>query len=355
MKYLITLKPLKHNTNHSSYSVLAELDLEKNTITRRIFLPAANFTNKSSYMRTFSQGLYKYKNEIYVAGWNFIVIVDYETFEIKDSFSHPLFSDIHSLAVTDKEIYVISTTIDSLLCFCKDKKELKWSWRIENSKLTNKISFPIFLAFLLKTSNFAGKVFRKLGLSKYFKIEFKNKDFRGTDKTHSPYHTCHLNEVNILDDNNILLGTKGWDDWKFKDGATIKLDKNTMAAELLAKPGSFSGAHDLLIVNNKIYITESGNESIGVLDLHTNEIKHFLLEKDNFFVRGIALAEDGFLVGLSPSRTGVDREGTTTLKHKQPEIHYYTSDFTSILKKIKLDMFYPDNVGGAIHNIFRID
>ncbi|WP_040756109.1 hypothetical protein [Winogradskyella psychrotolerans] len=124
MNYLITLKPLKHNSNIGSYSILAELDSTTNKIIRKLLIPSANFTAKDGCMRSFSQGVQKVNDLIYLAGYNFIMIIDYATFNIVDTFSHPLMSDIHCLEVFEDEIYAVSTTIDALLCFDKKQKLL---------------------------------------------------------------------------------------------------------------------------------------------------------------------------------------------------------------------------------------
>jgi len=260
-------------------------------------------------------------------------------------------SDIHSIAVTEDEIFIISTTIDALLCFSKKDKKLKWYWRVEDSNLVSKIKLPSIFSFLNKKALITGKTIKYTSFKNYFAINFKEKDFRGTDKTHSPYHTCHLNEVLLLDKNTILLGTKGFNDRKLIKGSIIKINRKTLEASFFANPGSFSGSHDLMTINNKIHITESANESIGVYSLINDDIKHFQLNKEGYFVRGISHSQDGYFVGFSPNRSWVLSNDTTK---KHAIIKQFNKDFTKIEKTFLLNMFYPDNVGSAIHNILAV-
>lgn len=351
MNYLITLKPLKHNSNLGCFSVLAELDFTTNKIIRKLLIPSANFTTKNACMRSFSQGVQKVDNLIYLAGYNFIMIIDYVTFKIIDSFSHPLMSDIHCLEIFEDKIYVISTTIDALLCFDKNTKQLIWHWRIEDSNLQNKKSLNYrFSKFRMKSKKI-GKYFSVLGLNKLFKIQFVNFDFRGMGKSTSPYHISHLNELRVVNNKTILLGTKGWEDKGLKNSSLIELKTDEMSAQFLAKPGSFIASHDILRVPGKIVVTESVNESVSVLNVKTNKICRYQLPQRGCFVRGVSKTNKGYLVGFSPNRELLNSKEFKKKDRKNAFIEHYNNDFTKVYEEIEFEGFYPESTGSAIHNI----
>lgn len=355
MNYLITLKPLKHDSNEGCYSVLAELDSTTNTIIRKLLIPSANSTTSNGCIRSFSQGVQKVDDLIYVSGYNFILVVNYDSFTIIDSFSHPLMSDIHCIEVFEENIYAVSTTIDALLCFDKKTKALKWHWRAEDSNLQNKIGLNWRFSKLRMKSSIFGKYFEKLGLNKRFKIQFIKFDFRGIGKSNSPYHSSHLNELRVIDSKTILLGTKGWEDKGLKKSSLIELSMVDMSAKFIAAPGSFIGSHDILNCGNTVIVTESINESISSLDMISKKISRFQLNKRGYFIRGIAKTSEGYLVGFSPNRNLLDSLNFKNKDRKNALIEYYNNDFTKVISEIELNNFYPDSTGCAVHNIVACD
>ncbi|VBB43635.1 conserved hypothetical protein [uncultured Desulfatiglans sp.] len=351
MKYLITLKPLTHETTIHSYSVLAELNWRTKTIERWLKIPAANFSGRNSYMRSFSQGICKDGDKLFLSGWNFLIEIKYSSFEIINVFSHRFMSDIHSLDVTRNELFVCSTGIDTLLCFDREDYSLKWFWRIEDSDLERKQAIPTSLSFLKKRGSFVGKVIRKSGffhLLRLIKVRFEDNEYRATDKTKSAYHAYHMNEVK-LNKNKIYLCTKGWNDIKFVRSSIIELDMQTQHADFYASPGSFCGAHDLLFMNgqNKLLVTESGSESVGIMNTVNNSIEHYKLSQNDYFVRGIAPKPDGFLIGFSPDRL-------RTCGTSYPFIREYDKRLNQIGEDFTIEGFYSDCVGGAIHNLLLV-
>ena len=351
MKYLITLKPLTHETNTSSYSVMAELNWETRRVERALKIPAANFSGQNSFMRSFSQGVCKDGNKIFLAGWNFIMEIDYSSFQISNVFSHNLMSDIHSISVTKNDLFVCSTGIDTLLCFDRKSYSLKWFWRIEDSGIDTKLRIPIIFSFLRKRSSIISKIVRRLGFfqfQKLFKISFKTDEYRSVDKRRSPYHAYHMNEFAVIN-NQVYICTKGWNDNEFTKSAIIVLDLNTRNSFFLAKPGTFCGAHDLLFLHKekKLFVTESGNQSIGILDINKKSIEHRRLCEKKYFIRGIASCSNGFLVGFTSDRL-------RTCGGSYPFIIEYDNSFNQVGNSFVFDQFYTEDIGGAIHNIFYI-
>lgn len=353
MTYLVALKPLTHDTRKNSYAVLLEIDWEKQEVKRSIKIPSANFTSKSGYMRSHIQGITLIENKIYISLWNYIVIIDYNTFEVIDSFSHPLMSDLHGIEATENKLLICSTGIDTLLCFDRSNHELDWFWRPDDSKLNKKIKVPRFFGFLMiKTSLFA-MVLNKLrvrdGIIRRIKLGFKNREYRGVDKTRSRMHFHHLNEVNVIG-NRIIVLTKGWNN--SVDSSLIEINFNDRSNPIfIANPNSFKGAHDIVYKDDSIFVTESYTESVGQILLgETNKFNHWKLTNNNSFVRGLCIApKEGFIVGFTPSRNSVDSVV------RQPILREYNNTFTEIKKEFVLNDFYTDSVGGAIHCIKKVD
>lgn len=343
MKYLITLKPVTHDTNTSSYSVLVEIAWDRKEITRSLKIPAANYTQRNSYMRSFAQGISMCGNQIFLSNWNYITVVDYKKFIVVDAFSHNLMADNHGIEATPNEVFVCSTAIDAVLCFNINNYRLKWYWRPDDSGLDTKFTIPSFLSMLKKTAFLPGKMAHRLGISKKIKIPFLENEYRGTDKKKSPFHNHHLNEVKFQNGQLYLL-SKGWNDKN--SSSIIRFSSESQNANFMASPGSFCGAHDLLFRNSKIIVTESQTESIGWMN-NEGEIKHKVLGNGSNYVRGIDATSHGFLVGFSFDR--IKKSGSM-----QPFIREYDEEFINIKEEMTLSDFYPENIGGAIHNIYKI-
>ena len=352
MTYLVALKPLTHDTKLNSYAVLLEIDWEKQIVKRSLKIPSANFTSNSGYMRSHIQGLTLIESKIYISLWNFIVIVDYNTFEVFDSFSHPLMSDLHGIEATDNKLLVCSTGIDTLLCFDRSNHELDWFWRPDDSDLSKKIKVPRFFGSLMSKTSLFPVILNKFrvrdGIIQRIKLGFKNREYRGVDKTRSKMHFHHLNEVNVIGDRIFVL-TKGWNN--SVDSSLIEIGFSSRSnPTFIALPGSFKGAHDIVFKDNSIFVTESHTESVGqILMNKKHDVNHWKLTNNNFFIRGMCVTTDeSFIVGFTPSRKSADFSG------RQPILREYNSTFTEIKKEFKLKNFYTDSVGGAVHCIKKV-
>jgi hypothetical protein len=340
MKILATFKPTRHLNNICNYAYLCEIDLLGRKVLRQLKIPSAAFMTKNSFMTNFAQGLtidYQ-RNRVYVAYWNFIVIIDYENFDIIDAFSHPFMADLHGISYNNNRLYVTSTAIDALLVFDTNTKELLWRWGPDSKLLLDgKSSNPKYLRNLISRSYLLSKVYNRY-ISNRLKFKFIDSDFRSTHKTRTLYHHHHLNDVNYSSPDKIILTTKGWNN--FENGSIIVLNPITDIAEFLLEPGLAKGIHDCLVVNESVYFTESDAKSVSMIDSTGNYTKLFT-EKDQYFIRGICMVEDMFIVGYSTLRN----------THLPCKIVTFNSDFSRTINEVYLDKLYPSNIGTAVHTI----
>lgn len=338
MKVLATIKPVNYLKDIETFAYLIELDFSTSQISRKIKLPAASFKTKSSFMTNFVQGMVVVEKEIFVAYWNYIVIIDYDTFTIKDAFSHPLMTDNHGIDSDGQRLYVTSTAIDTVLGFDIKSKKLIFSWGASNKFLQPKrflVPYSIANNRIVKKWNVFAKKFNLTQLTTKFN---KNIDYRSIHKSNSVYHNHHINDVCCVKDNIIYLTTKGWND--FENGSIIKLNIQTGIASFISKPGSFKGLHDCILVDTKIMVTESSKNSVGI-QLANGKIEHKILSDEPFFIRGLVKAIDGFVVGFSSVRFEDAPEA---------KVVYYDSSFDNLLSSINLGTLYKHSKV-AVHSI----
>ena len=326
MKILATIKPVKYLKNIENFAYLIEIDFSSGQIFRKIKLPAASFKTKSSFMTNFAQGMVVIKKEIFVAYWNYIIVIDYDTFTVKDAFSHPLMSDNHGIDSDGKTLYVTSTAIDSVLGFDIKSKKLIFSWGASNKFLQPKrfsVPYSIANTSLIKKWNIIAKKFNLTQLTSHFNEKI---DYRGIHKSNSIYHNHHMNDVCCVEENIIYITTKGWND--FENSSIIKLNVKSGKARFISQPGSFRGLHDCVLKNSKILVTESSKNSIGI-QLNNGKIEHKVLSDEPFFIRGLVSADDGFVVGFS------------SVRHEdapEAKVVYYDSSFDKIFSSILLEI-----------------
>lgn len=349
----MSFKPLKHNCNGDSYAALIEVDWELKEIVRKIKIPSANFSTNRSYMRSNLQGVDLRDGLIYLALWNYVVIMDYASFEIVESFSHPLMSDLHGIAVTREHVYVCSTSIDAVLGFDRSSKELVYLVRADELGLSKKIALPRFTASLFKETGLINRVLEKWKCEKKikskFRLQFLQKDFRGIDKSRTGLHSHHLNEVAIIDEKLLLL-TKGWNDMSSGSLIGVSNYRRECQYEFMLQPGSLNGPHDIVLNKGMIFMTESETGSIAWIHSHKNaKVNRQSLARENHFVRGLCdTADDTFLVGFTPSRH------TSRPEKRYPFVREYDYSFQHVLGTMQFKTLYSGVVGGAIHSIIPV-
>lgn len=338
MKALATIKPVSYLKNTENYAYLIEIDFLSGLIERKLKLPSASFRSENSFMTNFAQGLVAHENKVYVAYWNFIVVIDYVSFCVIDVFSHPLMTDNHGIDTDGKRLFVTSTAIDMLLIFDLQSKRLLDHWGADASFFNKNVVFvPTWLhrGFLGVTWN---KIAQKTNLFKVRSRFSSEQEYRATHKSNSLFHNHHLNDVLHVDENEVILTTKGWND--FENGSVISLDLVSKEARFIAPPGSFKGLHDCLKKDDTIYVTESSKNSIGMITADGN-IHHKVLTEVPYFVRGLAETNQGFLLGYSSLR-GKDAAAA--------KIVHYDSLFEKEYHSISLENLYVDSKV-AVHAI----
>ena len=63
------------------------------------------------------RGVCVYKNKIYTATWNKIVIIDPATFSVEREISHKWMSDLHGISVDDDGMWVTSSLPDAAILY----------------------------------------------------------------------------------------------------------------------------------------------------------------------------------------------------------------------------------------------
>lgn len=335
-RYLVTFKPEKYHTPSHSYAILAEIDWETKQVIREIRFPTAVYTHPQAFMAPATGGICETNGRIFVALWNYIVEVDYETFAIVNSFSHPYTVDLHGMDIDGKYLYVTATAIDAVLCFDIETSELVWRWGPDETilyedRIASQLQSDVLMSIPIVRSYRQQRVYRQ--------ERFVDGEYRFRHKKNTGYHHHHLNDV-ILHENSLYVTTKQWN--KKQKGAIIKLDLETHEAEFFVQPDSLDGLHDGIWVNDNFYVTESGANQVAWCDAQ-GQVTHHKIEPSPYFVRGLCDTGTSWLVGFTTLRD-------TGLPAKIVE---FNRDFTETISTMDVSGFYPSEKSTAIHSILR--
>lgn len=340
MKILATIKPVNYLSNKETFAYLIEVDFISTEIVRKLRIPAAAFKTKSAFMTNFAQGITIAGNKIFVTCWNFIVVIDYESFTIIDSFSHPYMVDLHGIDNDGENLYVTSTAIDSVLCFDINTFDLKWRWGPDENILTGrKWLLPIPRCFINKKRYF--KIFtNKLGL---YNINIKYKfnehvDYRHIHKTRSPYHFHHLNDIKYYN-GNLYISTGNWNG--SLESSLIEILHESGEARFVSKPGSIKAIHDIVFFEKNIYVTESRNNTVAIVDKVSGSVSRIKVENKKYFVRGLCEINNTFVVGFSTMRN----------TKNEAKLVQYDLKLNKVLNEIDLGNMYSDKYNSAVHAI----
>jgi len=296
VKLLFTYKPVDYMRTLGSYAGLVRFDLDRGAYDRILRIPAPAYRSRPAFSVPFAQGLAVAGKTAYVGMWNTVVLVDLDSFEIIDAFSSPQMADVHSIAVSDEHIFVVSTATECLLCFDRANHQLCWRWG-PDAQILGRGSRGILPGFRSRSYRMA---IRRLGLGSLLGVPaYRDAETRHVHKSRSPYYRHHLNNV-YIHESKLYLNTKGWFD--SKSSSVIELDSESLEARFLVAPGGFIGSHDGLVYRDWFYVTEADNNSIARVSLATLVIERFPVQPDGYFVRGLAVVDDTFIIGFTPRR-----------------------------------------------------
>lgn len=329
MRLIATLKPETYLHPVHSYGVVAEIDWERKAVVRTLKIPAASFQDSAAFMACLLGGVDRWGDKLVVAAWNFIAIIDYDTFTLEDAVSWPPMADLHGLAVHGDQLWVASTAIDAVLCLDLATRELRWRWGPDE---------PILYRDRVATGWWA-RARRRLRLPGRPPApdprRFPEGEYRAMHKSRSSYHHHHLNDV-CWHDGTLYVTTKGWND--NVRGAVIGLDPATRGSAFFVPPGGFTGAHDGLFVDGTFYATESGRNAVA-WRRPDGSLRSRPVGPSPRYVRGLLHTGSSFIVGFSPPR-GVGGPA---------ELVEYDPDFTRPIGRMRIEGMYPTEQGTAVH------
>lgn len=328
MRLIVTLKPENYEQPRSSFGVIAEIDWESKKFIRYLKIPSASFHDSGAFMAPLMGGLCHIGSRLFVAAWNFVIVVDYNNFEILDTFSHPYMADLHGMNTDGSNIWVISTAIESLLCFDPNTYSLNWRWGPDEPILSARAP----AGKKTRSLDRLGKVFSRSGQGGR---TFAEREFRYVHKGHSAYHQHHLNDVRYHR-GELYLTTKGW--FEGTSSAVIRLNPRTQESEFFVEPGGFRAMHDGEFLEDRFVVTESAANGVAWRNAD-GTIETRRLKEEPYFTRGLAYTGHSFLVGFTTFR-GTDHPA---------QIAEYDHSFTNEISSMCIDEFYPPEVGTAIH------
>lgn len=296
MHILLSFKPVNYLRNRGTFAGLARLDTVTGKMDAVLRLPSAAFRDGCAFMVPNAQALAVDGSIAYVGLWNCLVVVDLKSFSVIDAFSSPEMADVHSVAVSDKHIFVVSTATECVLCIDKASFRREWRWG-PNEPILSRGHRGLLPG--LRSRVYRAAV-RRLGLVSYLRIpKYQDEETRFVHKSVSPYYRHHLNNV-FFYENQLYLNTKGWFDTT--SSSVIRLDPATLEADFFVKPGGFIGSHDGMFHDGWYYVTEADNNSLARSDCSGQRIERFPLRPEGYFVRGLALVDGFWFVGFTPRR-----------------------------------------------------
>ncbi len=247
----------------TEYGLLVELDESAGKICRtlRIDTPV-NLPNGAGRIKPGLRGISCYKENLYVATWNSIVVINRDTFEQTGEISHHWMSDLHGLCVNEDGIWVTSTRPDAVILYDFDGDPIRAVWFSETA------AYP------------------------EFKPVDKGLDWRLIGKGVRPFHHFHCNHVEVCEDYVYVTGRGG----KTKNGRIYRFNRSQFHLESrdigchpkLVIQGLF-GPHDGLHHAGSIWVTETSNSSIAEIGVNGTVERRIRLKTEE---------ENGYFIGL---------------------------------------------------------
>lgn len=272
-RFLITTQSYRHEKDATQeiptqYGLLVETDFA--SFQRKLAVPTPTDSPLGERIKPGLRGLAMWKNEIYVASWNAITRVDYDSFEIIETFSHPLMADLHGLHIDEKGLVATSSLIDSVLFFDPDRN-------------------------LERVVCFAGTSLYPRG--KRTKLD-TTQDYRYRGKTFSGFKEYHANHVTPLDDGRFLVTGRG----RSEGGGHVALvDRKT--GQCRAWIRGLYGPHDGLFIEPGLFaLTETDRSTValirdrGLLGRKVIQRLEMPSGTSRFWTRGLGVAPNGHLL-----------------------------------------------------------
>jgi hypothetical protein len=296
----MSFKPVNYMRNRGTFAGLVRLDIDTGEISNILRLPSAAFRDRYAFMVPNAQALAVDGSIAYVGLWNCVVVVDLKSFSVIDAFSSPEMADVHSIAVSDEHVFIVSTATECVLCVDKSSFRIEWRWG-PNEPILSYGHHGLLPGF---RSRVYRAVIRRLGLLAYLRIpKYRTEETRFVHKTVSPYYRHHMNNV-FFYENQLFLNTKGWFDTK--TSSVIRLNLATMESDFFVKPGGFIGSHDGIFHDGWYYVTEADNNSLARSDCSGKRIERFPLQPEGYFIRGLARVDGFWFIGFTPQRGSTD-------------------------------------------------
>lgn len=276
-RFLISTQSYQHEKSTdqeipTQFGYLVETDFSG--FQRKLAIPTPTESPLGERIKPGLRGLWIWNDRIYVASWSAVVVVNRATFEIVDTFSHPLMADLHGLYVDDAGIVVTSSLIDSVLFFDPER-------RLERV--------------------------RTFGDTSYYPAEKRKaldttQDYRYRGKTFSGFKEYHANHVVPLDARRFLVTGRGR---KKEGGHVVLVDRAT--GRYRTWIAGLNGPHDGLFVAPGLFaVTETDSSTVALIrdrGLFGRKVERRLplpAGKEKFWTRGLAQGPEGHLyVGQS--------------------------------------------------------
>lgn len=235
-------------------------------------------------IKTGLRGLCMHNGEVYVGSWNAVHRINYDTFELIETFSHPLMADVHGVYADDQGLWVTSSLVDSLLHF-DHRQNLLGVLSLSNTKL-----YPPNLR-------------EPVDLTKDYRL--RGKEFDG-------FRSFHANHVIPFDKDRLLLTGRGAE---YNNGRVLMVERDLSKFTVWFK--GLRGPHDGIFLDHDYFATtETDSASVaiirvrGFLGPRLAKRIHLPVGEIKFWTRGLAIAKDGsLLVGRSVWK-GDDRKAS---------------------------------------------
>ncbi len=334
MRILVTLKPARVTSAHHCFGILAEIDWSSQSVVRTLKVPAAVYNHESSFMTSVLQGLCVTEDRVFCAAWNFLLEIDYHRFEIVNAVSYPLMADLHGMDTDGEHVWVTSTAIDTLLCLRASDLSIEWRWGPDEGILQDDPTHhDVDPARREATGTPSERATAPHGNTR----RFEETEYRHLRKGLTGWHRHHVNDV-VNHDGLLYVMTKGWDD--HCSSAVIELDPISRRSSFYVRPGGFRGMHDGTFVDGRLFVTESGANSVAWRELD-GSIESLRLDPAPRFVRGLCYTDPAFLIGFSTPRNAA----------VPACIAEYDLRSNKCCRRMDLLGFYPEALGTGIHAI----